>query len=177
MLMTRVVMQPHPARWAQTEAIFLTDRLEWQRQHHRIPDYGFEVDMVLVNLIFESFVLRVREKLLEFDLKRLGDVDQTPNALAGRYAIDIRTHQNSVVKRLHTQIHAQLTAFGDTNDGVAEAFRNGDIESTLAHLTRAVHEVKHIDRVGGLDHVRHQRILRGCRDRPGIRSRWAFALR
>src|SRR5690606_29492438 len=57
-------------------AIRPADRLERQRQHHRISDYGFKIHVVVVNLVVEGFIGTIREKLLEFDLDRLLDVDE-----------------------------------------------------------------------------------------------------
>ena len=104
MAMTRVVEKPHPTLRAQAEAIFLTDRLKRECQHYRVSDHRFEIDSVVLHLVVESFVCRIREKLLQVDFKLLFHLDEAPNALANRRHIDVNAHEDAVVQRLQPGI-------------------------------------------------------------------------
>ena len=157
MLVSRIVEEPHPALWAQAEAIFLTNRLERQCQHHRIPDDGFKIDVVVLNLVFESLIPRIREKLLNFDLHRLLHRVQAPTALADRDRVHVCADQDAVVQRLHPRLDVQLRTPLHADHDVAESLGNRHVEHPLAHLARAVHEVVHLDRVRGLDDVGHDK--------------------
>lgn len=150
MLVSRVVEEPHPAFRAQAEAIFLTDRLERQRQNHCVPDYRFKIHVVVLNLILESFVLRIREKLLNIDFDRVLDVDEAPNTLASCSRIHLSAHQDAVVQRLQAQVEVHGSPFRHADHGVAEALRGWDVQLPFTHLARSVHDVAHVERPRGL---------------------------
>ena len=45
-LVSRVVREPRPALGAQTRTVVPAQRLERQREHHRVPQQRFEVEQV-----------------------------------------------------------------------------------------------------------------------------------
>ena len=102
--MTRIIEKPHPTLRAQAGAFFATNRLKRECQHYRVSDYGFEIDRIVFYLVVKSFLLRVREKLLQVDFELLLDLDKAANTLTDRRHIDVCTDQNPVVKGLESHI-------------------------------------------------------------------------
>jgi len=134
--------------------------------------------MIFRNRVVKSFVLRVREKLLDFDLHRKCDVIQAATALSFGNRVDIRRHQNAVVERLEPHVEAQHRTIADAHHGVPEAFGYDDIDFALTRLAGAMHEVEDRDVVWVVSHVRHEgRVYAGSlgsrspRSRPGSLQR------
>lgn len=105
--------------------------------------------MIILNLVLKSFVLRVRENLLDFDFDRLGDVDEAANALSRGRRVDLSGHQDAVVECLETHIQEQSGPLLDADDGVAEALDDRRLELELAHFAGAVNDIEDADRVRG----------------------------
>ena len=101
-----------------------------------------------MNLVVKSFVLRIREKLLQFDLKWNAHLDEASDAFSDGLAIDLGADQNTVVEGLHPQVDVQLGTLRNADDSVAEIPGNGDVELSLPHLARAVQKIEHLDGVG-----------------------------
>ena len=125
--MTRIVEKTYPTLRAQAGALFSTDRLKRECQHYRVSDYGFEIDSVVLHFVVESFVLRVREKLLQVDFELLFDLDEAANTLTDRRHIDVCTDQNPVVERLESHIDMHQRTQRNADHGIAERLRNDDV--------------------------------------------------
>jgi len=65
----------------ETRAILAADRLKRKRQHHGVSNDRFTIHVIIVNLVVESVVTRIREKLLKLDLDRVRDWVEASHAL------------------------------------------------------------------------------------------------
>ena len=148
------IRQLLPRFGVETGAIRSADRLERQCQHHRIPHDGFEIHVIVSNREVESFVLRIREKLLEFDFDRELDGVEAAHALRRGDRVDLGGHQDAVVQPLQAQVDAHRSALLDGRHRLAEALGRVELEHALTHLAGAVHDVVHGHGVGA-GHVRH----------------------
>ena len=157
--MTRIIEKPHPTLRAQAGALFSTDRLKRECQHYRVSDYGFEIDRVVLHFVVKSFVVRVREKLLQVDFELLLHLDEAANTLTDRRHIDVCTDQNPVVKRLESHVDMHRRAQRNADHGIAERLRNDDVQGFLPHLTGTVHQIEYGDGIRGRQKVGHERPL------------------
>lgn len=99
--------------------------------------------MLVDNRIVKSFVNRVREKLLDFDLDREADVVEAPDALALGLHRGGSGDEDAVVKRLEAHVELHVRALPDPDDEIAERFVDGRVDLELAHLSGAMQEVEH----------------------------------
>lgn len=113
--------------------------------------------MFIDDRVVKSFVKRIRENLLDFDLDRKLHHIEATNALASGHNIHVGGHQNAIVKRFqpHIQVHPVIGT--NANYGVAKALNHGRINLMLAHFARTVHEVEHRNSERGNDEVGHNR--------------------
>ena len=139
-----------------TWAIRTADRLERQCKHYRVPDQRFKIDMLVDDRVVKSFVLRVREKLLNFDLDRQDDIVEAPHTLADSLSLDVSRDQNAVVERFEPDIHVHCGAVFHTDDSIAEAFGDDGVNLVFTHLAGAVHEVEHRNGERGGSEIRHE---------------------
>jgi len=113
--------------------------------------------MFIDNRVVKSFVKRIRENLLDFDLDRKLHHIEAANAFSGGHNVHIRGHQNAIVERLQAHIQVHHIASTNADYSVAKALNYGRINLMLAHFARAVHEVEHRNGERGNDEVGHNR--------------------
>jgi len=145
-----MIRQTQPGLWVETRAIRPAHRLEGQCQHYRISDERFKIHVVVLNLILESFPRMIREKLLELDSDRQGDVDEAPAALPLGRRVDVGGHQDALVHRLEPEVDLDLGTLAHADETLAERLGGRDVESLLAHLAGLVEEVANIHAERGL---------------------------
>ena len=129
----------------ETWAIRPADRLERQCQHYRIPHDGFEIHVIISNREVESFIERIREKLLEFDSERDRDGVEAAYALPHRLGDDLGADEDALVQALELDVDLERCSLFDDRGTGAELLGGADVEGTLAHLTGAMHEIAHVE--------------------------------
>jgi hypothetical protein len=113
--------------------------------------------MFIDDRVVKSFVKRIRENLLDFDLDRQLHHIKAPNALPGGNSIHVGGHQNAVVKRFQPNIKVNYVAGTNADYRVAKALHHGRVDLVFAHFARAMHEVEHRNGERGNDEVGHNR--------------------
>ena len=136
-------------------AIRPADRLERQCKHHRIPYDGFKIHVIVLNREVESFIRRIREKLLEFDLERNAHRVEAPHTLSGRDRRDLGRHQDALVQALEAHVDGEVGTFRDDGGTGSQLLGGGHVDGALPHLTGAVDEVAHVQ-VEGRSCSRHE---------------------
>jgi len=109
--------------------------------------------VVVLNLEVSFVFSRIREKLLELDLKPLGDVDEASTAHPGVLRVDLSGHEDALVHGLQSRIHGDRFARAHGDEPLTPLVGSGDLERVLAHLAGTMHEIA--DR----DHERTRHML------------------
>ena len=136
----------------ETWAIRPADRLERQCEHHRIPYDGFKIHVIVLNHEVESFVDRIREKLLNFDLDREPHGVEAADAFPVGHGLDLGGDEHALVQALEPHIDAHRGALLDDRDAVAELLRGVELEHPLDQLTGSVnHAVRGHGERGGTE--------------------------
>lgn len=110
-----IVSQLGPTFRAQARAIFATHRLKRQSQNDCIPDNLIKVDRVVLNKEVKSFVTRVREKFLKFDLNARFDAIEASATLPNNGGHSLTGGQNSLVNGLKEPRNSHWSALWHTD--------------------------------------------------------------
>src|SRR5690606_788330 len=97
----------------------------------------------------ESFVRRIREKLLNLDFDVDLDRVEAAHALGVGDGVDAGGDEDPVVQALEPEVDVQLLPRLDGGGALAELLGHGEVEFTLAQLAGAVHEVVDLHDVRG----------------------------
>ena len=112
--------------------------------------------MLVGDRVVKSFVLRVREKLLDFDFDREFDGVEAAHALPEGDGVDVGRDEDAIVQGLETDIQVDDRAVLHADDSIAEALAENSVKLAFAHLTGTVHEVEHRDGERGGSEIRHE---------------------
>lgn len=114
-----------------------------------------------MNLVLESFIRRIREKLLDFDFDGLSHLDEAPDALPHSRTVDLQRHEDPIVQGLQSRLDVEFGSGLHSDDGIAEIIGDRHVERPFTHLAGAVHEVVDVDRERILQVVSHRNTVLG----------------
>ena len=97
--------------------------------------------MITVNPILVGLRRSIREKLLKFDSKRRGELNEATPAFGAHLGVDVDGGQNTVVHGFEAHVEFHLNALWHPGETLAQLLGNDDRASPLTHLARLVHEV------------------------------------